>query len=400
MDLISGRPFWPIKSGLLHSFPPLLDDASCEVAVIGGGITGALVAHHLVGAGVDTLLLDKRDIGFGSTAASTGFLSYENDVPLSQLISKVGEQNAVRSYKLGLETVKKFKPLAAALNGPCGFARKESFYLASSQRDLVGLRAEFETRRRFGFDVEWWTRTDLAAATTFPHWGGILARDAAQIDTYRFTNELLTTACRKGLRAFDRTEVTLCRTKPRSVELVTSRRTRVRARKIVVATGYEALADLRGTPTVLHSTYAVASEPLTSFAGWPEQRLIWETARPYLYLRSTPDGRAMIGGYDEPFRDPPRRDALLPWKTQLLTRKFKKLLPRIDFEVAYAWTGTFAETPDGLPYIGSHPDYPRSYFALGYGGNGITYGLIAAEIISDLYLGRRNADAAIFRFGR
>lgn len=400
MDLVSGRPFWPIKSGLLHSFPPLLEDATCEVAVIGGGITGALVANRLVGAGIDTLLIDRRDIGFGSTAASTGLLSYENDVPLHRLIRKVGEPHAVRSYVLSLEAVRKFPDLARRAGDDCGFARKESLYLASTERDLAGLRMEYETRQRHGFKVEWWSQADVSEATTLPHWGGICMRDAAQIDTYRFTNGLIARARRKGLRAFDRTAVTNCRAMKRSVELITSRGTRVRARKVVVATGYEALSHLRGAPTALHSTYAAISEPVADFAGWPKQRLIWETARPYVYLRTSEDGRAIIGGYDEPFRDPVRRDRLLPRKTHLLARKFATLFPRIDFEVAYAWTGTFAETPDGLPYIGEHPDHPRMYFALGYGGNGITFGLIAAEIIADLHRGRRNDDAAIFRFGR
>jgi glycine/D-amino acid oxidase-like deaminating enzyme len=182
--------------------------------------------------------------------------------------------------------------------------------------------------------------------------------------------------------------------------LITSRGAEVRARKLVLATGYEAFAGLGAAPTKLHSTYAVISEPLTSFAGWPEQKLVWETARPYCYLRSTNDGRAIMGGCDEPFLDPVRRDQLLSKKTDLLARRFARWLPEIDFEVAYAWTGTFAETPDGLPYIGEHPAFPGIYFALGYGGNGITFGLIAAEIISDLFLGRTNPDAEIFRLDR
>jgi glycine/D-amino acid oxidase-like deaminating enzyme len=248
--------------------------------------------------------------------------------------------------------------------------------------------------------VEWLSRNELARATSLPHWGALLTRDAAQVDTFRFTNRILSQARQKGLRAFDRTAVTSYRAEDRHVELRTSRRVRVRASKVVVATGYEAVVDFPTPLAAMHSTYAVVSEPLASFRGWPKQRLIWETARPYVYLRTTGDGRALIGGYDEPFQDAPRRDKLLSKKTQLLARRFKRFFPDIDFEVAYAWTGTFAETPDGLPYIGEHLAYPRTYFALGYGGNGITWGLIAAEIIRDLCLGRKNPDTAIFSFRR
>ena len=71
-----------------------------------------------------------------------------------------------------------------------------------------------------------------------------------------------------------------------------------------------------------------------------------------------------------------------------------------DLEGAYPWAGTFAETKDGLAYIGSVPDFPRYLFALGFGGNGITYGAIAAEIIRDQLLQRPNAAARLFRFDR
>jgi len=70
------------------------------------------------------------------------------------------------------------------------------------------------------------------------------------------------------------------------------------------------------------------------------------------------------------------------------------LFPRIDLEVSYTWAGTFGETKDGLAYIGQTPEFPHAYFALGYGGNGITtFSVIAAKIITDLHLGRPNPDA-------
>ena len=86
MDLRSGHPFWLLKNGLLADYPSLKHDESCEVAIIGGGITGALVAYYLTKEGVETVLVDKRDIGAGSTAASTALLQYEIDTELHDLI--------------------------------------------------------------------------------------------------------------------------------------------------------------------------------------------------------------------------------------------------------------------------------------------------------------------------
>jgi hypothetical protein len=73
---------------------------------------------------------------------------------------------------------------------------------------------------------------------------------------------------------------------------------------------------------------------------------------------------------------------------------------QIDLEVLYTWAGTFGETKNDLAYIGQTPEFPHAYFAIGYGGNGITFSVIAAKIITDLHLGRPNPDADIFRFER
>src|SRR4030043_289435 len=100
MKLTSNHPFWSVNNGLPANYPSLQRDVSCDAVIIGGGITGALVAIHLAEAGVKTLVLDKRDIGTGSTSASTALLQYEIDVPLRELIKKVGPGAATRSYQL------------------------------------------------------------------------------------------------------------------------------------------------------------------------------------------------------------------------------------------------------------------------------------------------------------
>jgi glycine/D-amino acid oxidase-like deaminating enzyme len=81
MDLRSGIPYWRTIDPQPFEVPPLTEDATCEVAVLGGGITGALVGHSLVQSGVDTILVDKRELVTGSTAASTGLLQYEHVRP-------------------------------------------------------------------------------------------------------------------------------------------------------------------------------------------------------------------------------------------------------------------------------------------------------------------------------
>ena len=87
-------------------------------------------------------------------------------------------------------------------------------------------------------------------------------------------------------------------------------------------------------------------------------------------------------------------------KTKQLVKDINKLYPHLKFKPEFAWTGTFGSTKDGLPYIGPYEKLPNSYFALGFGGNGITFSLIAAEIITDLILGKENKDLELFTFDR
>jgi glycine/D-amino acid oxidase-like deaminating enzyme len=401
VDLKSGYPFWPIKYGLIESYPALAEHIRCDVAVIGAGITGALVAHRLAEAGVDVVVLDRRDVGGGSTSASTALLQYEVDVPLHRLIEQVGRERAVRSYHLCLEAISAIEVLATALGEDVGFARKKSLYLASTASDVAELKREHAARREVGIALDWLEQADIEARFSFSYPAALLSRDGAQVDPYRMTHALFRAARRRGARVFDRTTVTGFERDGGRLLLATDRDRTVSARKIVMAGGFEAQRYLRRRIVTFRSTYALISEPVESFPGWGEEQcLIWESARPYVYLRTTPDRRLIIGGEDDPSDDERRRERRLPQKTGRLAKRARSLFPALPLEVAYAWSGTFGETEDGLAYIGETSDLPDVYFTLGYGGNGMTYSVIAAELIRDAFLGRTNPDAQIFSFER
>lgn len=400
MDLKSGQLYWLTGSDQPPHYPVLERDVVCEVAVVGGGITGALAAYYLAEAGIEVVLVDKRSVARGSTSATTALLLPELDTHLGRLIDLVGEKHAVRSYRLGVRAIDAIETLTRTLGDPCGFERKPSLYLASSERDADELAREWKLRRKHGIDVELLGRADLEACYSFRRPAALRSRAGAQVDPFRLTLRLIERAWQHGLRVYEHTAVIGYEPQAGGITLLTGGGPKVRARRVVFATGYESQQHLRQATVQLTSTYAVASEPIERFPGWQDRCLIWETARPYLYLRTTADNRVLIGGADEEFQDPGRRDALLPEKCRFLREQFREMFPEIRFEAAYTWAGTFGGTRDGLPYIGEAPDFPGACFALGYGGNGMTFGMIAAEILRDRYLGRVNPDAEIFRFGR
>lgn len=400
MELTSDYPFWSIQNGLLRNYPSLTSDLNCDVAVVGGGITGALVAYHLAEAGVDCVLLEKRDIGTGSTSGSTALLQYEVDVPLRDLIRKIGPDKANRSYELCHEAVIGLGHLIHKLKINCDFEKRSSLFLARRRSELSGLNEEWRLRRALGIDVHFWNQAQLKNHFGFTRPAALFSETAAQVDPHRLTHGLLEAGCRRGLRVFDRVLIKRFKPSQHGITLITEHGPKIKARKAIIAAGFESMPLLRGEAGRLKSTYALISEPVKKFPAWPGRSLIWESGTPYLYLRTTRDNRIIVGGEDENIIDPKRRDALIKKKTDILLRKFKKLFSDTNLQVAYSWAGTFGETKDGLAYIGPNRALPHAYFALGYGGNGITYSLIASQILRDAVLGKRNPDASLFAFDR
>ena len=102
---------------------------------------------------------------------------------------------------------------------------------------------------------------------------------------------------------------------------------------------------------------------------------------PYIYARTTAEGRILIGGEDQETKDPDEREALMGAKREKLIDKMRDLWPRADFAIDTRWGAEFGETDDGLPLIGRVPGAPRFFAAYGYGGNGITFSYMASRML-------------------
>jgi len=167
MDLLSGRPFWPIRDGLPATFPPLLASTECDVAVIGAGVAGAMAAALLAEAGLDTLVLDRREAAHGSTAGNTGLVLYELDTMLHRLAARLGRECAGRAYRRCRDAVPALAALVRHWDIDCGLARRPSLFVAARADHVPRLRREFAARASAGLDVEWWSRRRLASASHF-----------------------------------------------------------------------------------------------------------------------------------------------------------------------------------------------------------------------------------------
>ncbi len=400
MDLRSDKPYSLLKNGILHSFPSLHENIDTDVAIIGAGISGALIAWHLTRAGIPCVVADKRHAAMGSTAASTSILQYEIDTPLQQLIKLTGEKNAADAYLLCRKSIYDLQKICLLLNEDAGFEMKPSFQFASQKKDESSLKTEYQLRKNIGIDIEYLTSSDIKEKFGFKKSAGLLSQDGAIVDVYKLTLLLLKDAVNKGAQVFDNTLITKINYNKNGAELQTEWGKKIKAKKVIIACGYESQKYIQRKVETLYSTYAIVSEPLADKEYWYKNAIIWETARPYLYIRPTPDNRILVGGKDDEFYNPDKRDSRISKKSKQLKKDFDALFPHIPFRTDFAWAGTFGSTKDGLPFIGCLPAKPHTYFALGYGGNGITFSVIAAQLITELLRGSQNPNLKLFSFNR
>lgn len=296
------------------------------------------------------------------------------------------------------ESIMKIAAFCGEIGDPCGFAWKSSAYLASHEKDVPGLQAEYTARRAAGIELDVLSQADVEARFSFSRPVALPSKVAAEVDVYQLMHRILRRSQEMGVRIFDRTAMESYKVSPEGMTVPTGTGTTVRAKWIVFATGYEVGEGLKRDIVNLNPSFAFVSGPIETFPGWWEKCLLWETARPHFYMRTTVDGRAIVGGEDTSYRNPLRRDAAVGKKAVKLEKRFREMFPAIDFQPAYAWAGTFGETKDGLANIGSIPELPRCFFTLGFGGNGITFSVIAAEIVRNTIQGRNHPDARLIGF--
>ena len=395
-DLRTGHSLWESLPAPRVRHRRLIRNIHTDVLVIGAGITGAMVADSLAETGFKIVIVDKRGPAKGSSTASTALVQHEIDTPLIHLTRKIGKTNAVRAWRRSRLAV---DAIAARL-GELGIAdvtRRDSLYLAGNVLDKDKLEREHAARRAAGLASRYLDRKNLRDRFGISRSAALQSYDSLVVNPRQVTLALLKAACARKATIHSPAEIIDIEATARTVTATARNGHRIRCRHLIFATGYE-LPD--GVPYRGHqiiSTYAIATAPQRR-RPWPGQCTIWEASDPYLYLRTTPDGRIICGGEDEEFSNEEKRDALLGRKTKALQRKLDRLIRSADTTAEFAWTGSFGSSETGLPRIGQVPNMPNCWVALGYGGNGTTYARIAADVICGALTGHADADADLYDF--
>jgi glycine/D-amino acid oxidase-like deaminating enzyme len=368
--------------------------ASADVAVLGGGVTGAAAAFLLAGRGCKVALVERDAVASGASGRNAGFLLAGVSHPYSLAVKAYGRERARLLWTLSLDNHAAVRRLVEEERIDCLYARNGSYTLALSDREFEIHRETARLLRDDGF------RADLVERAGLPgsgFRGGLFNPDDGEIHPARFVRGLAAAAGRRGARIFEGTRVTRLETNPTSVTLVTPKG-RLTASMLLLATNaytpllhpyfQDVIVGMRGQ--------MLATEPC------PE-RLIPAPLYAdigYEYCRQLPDGRILAGGgrradvdreltYAEKPSDPVQG---------AIERFLHEHFPAArGLRITHRWGGIMGFSCDELPSIGPVPGAVNLYAAAGYHGHGMGFAVMAARIATEMILdGKSSVPAEIF----
>jgi glycine/D-amino acid oxidase-like deaminating enzyme len=397
-DLRDGNAVWSAYHTPRVRGTPLRRAVRAGVVVVGAGISGSMIAQSLTEAGERVLIVDRRRAAIlGSTAASTALLQFELDTPLTTLSTTIGRRRAEQVWIASRDAVNELRTRTHRLGIGAHFTSRPSLYLAGNVLNAKGLQHEVARRRRIGLASEYLDRKALRHHFGIDRPAALLNHGNAEANPIELASGYLQNALRAGARFHAPHDIVDIDCSRRDITLLTHDGIHIHARHVIFCTGYELAKIVPADDHRILSTWAMATRPQPQNL-WPQSALIWEASEPYLYMRATVDGRIICGGEDEMFSDSEKRDSLTPQKIRRIEEKLHRLFPAVDSRAVFSWAGSFGGSPNGMPTIGAIPGYSRCYAVMGYGGNGITFSMLATKIITAAVLGKKIAESGLFAF--
>jgi gamma-glutamylputrescine oxidase len=383
----------------LH-FPPLEGNVRTDVAIIGGGYTGLSAALHLAEAGIDAIVIEAEQVGFGASGRNGGQLHSGQRRDQDWLEAHVGRDDAHKLWGLAEEAKALVKDLIALHAIDCDW--RDGLIETVHKKRLVPDEIAYVERLResYGYaPVEWLDRDALAATIgTDVYFGGRRDMGAGHLDPLKFAQGLARAAVKAGARIFEGTKAArLTRTAGAGIEIACIRpRWQVTADietgasvtaeiLIIAGNGYlDGIDDEVEARAMPIDNYIAATAPIGAGKPGgiiPNGEAISDTRFVVYYFRPSPDGRLIFGGGETYSRRGGPADV-----ANFVRPHLAKIYPQLaDVPIDYAWGGRLAITLTRLPFI--RRLRPAVYAAAGYSGQGVALAPFAGKIIADAIRG-------------
>ena len=379
-------------------------DTRTRVAIVGGGLTGCACAVSFVSAGVDVILLEAERIGGGATAASAGLLRQDLDASFAASAQQHGLRAARHVWQGHRRASLDFGAALRRLGIRAELAPQDLiFFTRDGGEAAKRLQREAHARRAAGVDASWLTARAAFAETSIVSNGAIRTKGDA-FDPYRAAVGLAAAAAARGAAIHERTPVRRIRARKKSVEVKTAGGT-ITAEAVVIATGalIEDLKALRRHFAPVQS-FMVVTERMPAAVRRDVGRraaALRDTATPPHLLRWVKDDRVLFEGGNQAPVGPRLRDKVLGQHANELMYQLTTLYPAISgLQPEWGWDVVSYGSPDGLPVVGPHRNFPRHLFALGQDHHGGGVAWLAARVLLRAFLGEAAKGDEYFGFGR
>jgi gamma-glutamylputrescine oxidase len=386
--LYNGRvtvPYW-----LDDPYSPraaLSGDATADIAVVGGGLTGISAAYHLAARGCKVAVVERGDLASGASGRNAGFLLCGVANTYSIAVKSHGREKSRLLWTISRDNHALMRSLVESEGLDCLYARNGSYLLALSEQEAKALVRSAKTLVEDGFQAEY--VDDTAVARLFPGGGflaGLFNPADGEIHPARFVRGLARAAERKGARLFERTPVTKIDFGADSVALQTPGGKLSASMLLLASNAYTGL---------LHPFFdgAIVGMRGQMFATEPcPQRILPAPVYAdfgFEYFRQLPDGRILAGG---------GRRASLDTEITFADRPTDKVQGAIEtflhscfpasrgLKITHRWAGIMGFSCDELPNIGPVPGSVNVYAAAGYHGHGLGYAVIAGKAVGEMML--------------
>jgi glycine/D-amino acid oxidase-like deaminating enzyme len=346
---------------------------TCEVAIIGGGLTGLSTGLHLARNKASTVLFEQHTIGWGASTRNAGMaLTGLKPIP-EELFESFGNDLAKGLYDTSLQAIDFAESLIAREKIDCDFSRCGALWAACKPSHFQSFRAsQAFLKQKVDHETEIIPPSEMRKELdTDIYHGGLIDPVSAGLNPAKLVSALAKSASQSGLKIFENTPV-LRISRTTNGLIIKTTRGEILAKEVVAATnGYTPAALPYFRRRVLPiGSYIIATEPLDRAIAdmlIPRKRMVFDTKNFLHYFRMTPDNRLLFGG----------RNSFTPItnkkSAEILQAAIRKVFPQLEnTRVDYAWHGKVGYPFDHLPHIGVHDGL---HYALGFCGHGVVMSL-------------------------